>query len=368
MAIQVETATPISTGAVKEQPQTKTPVTSQQHVERQAAWTTTSVPTAAEGYGLQELPARAPKATSTAWSAAAERIQQNEYGRAVDLGPVSTGGELGLLSVKSTSALSSPVALRSTDAQAALSSTGLDNARPSTAMARLTQPRLGPPLKGMAYKSYLQELPPRATCTSSPHEPRRGATKPAVSAATTPDRWRGRSWPDKATLAAKAEVATPEPSDRGSTLEPEALALLQALPAPNRGQLPPRKWGQPESRDEVYRLLAAAAKAAAAAEYELALRGYLRAFEVTRAPPLLLSVASMHLRLGQGHARPATAKARLLTLTLTQALALTPTLTLTSHRQDPLDLRQLATVFAMCPGAPDGWSTASTVGRRHARA
>ena len=38
-----------------------------------------------------------------------------------------------------------------------------------------------------------------------------------------------------------------------------------------------------------------------------------------RAPPLLLSVARMHLRLGQGHARPATAKARLLTLSRTRS-------------------------------------------------
>ena len=331
MAIQVETATPISTGAVKEQPQAKTPVTNQQHVERQAAWATTS----AEGCGLQE-PARAPKATSTAWSEAAPDTPP----RAVGLEPIAN-----LLSAKRAASLSSPGALSSIGAQAALSSTGQGNARPATAKTRLTQQ------------------------IALAHDPLRGATNPAaVSAARPPDRWLGRSWPDKAILAAKAEVATPEPGDRGSTLEPEVLALLQALPAPNRGQLPPRKWGQPESRDEVYRLLAAAAKAAAAAEYELALRGYLRAFEVTRAPPLLLSVASMHLRLGQGHARPATAKARLLTLTQTQALTLTPTLTLTSHRQDPLDLRQLATVFAMCPGAPDGWSTASTVGRRHARA
>ena len=324
MAIQVETA---STGAVKEQPQAKTPVTNQQHVERQAAWATTS----AEGCGLQE-PARAPKATSTAWSAAAEPPCPDTPPRAVGLEPIAN-----LLSAKSAAPLSSP---------GALSSIGQGNAQPATAKTRLTQQ------------------------IALAHDPLRGATKPAaVSAARPPDRWLGRSWPDKAILAAKAEVATPEPGDRGCcTLEPEVLALLQALPAPNRGQLPPRKWGQPESRDEVYRLLAAAAKAAAAAEYELALRGYLRAFEVTRAPPLLLSVASMHLRLGQGHARPATAKARLLTTTLTQALTLTPTLTLTSHRQDPLDRRQLATLFVMCPGAPHGRSTAGTVGRRHARA
>ena len=69
-------------------------------------------------------------------------------------------------------------------------------------------------------------------------------------------------------------MTTPEAGGRESTLEPEVIALLQALPAPNRGQLPPRTWGEPESRNEVYRLLKASAKAAAAAEYELALRGY----------------------------------------------------------------------------------------------
>ena len=267
----------LATAAVKEQAQAKTPVTNQQHVERQAAWT------AAEGCGLQEVrPARAPKETSTAWRAAAEPPCPDTPPRALGLEPIATGGALDLLSVKSAAALSSPGELSSISTQA----TGQGNARarPATAKARLTQ---------------------QIALAQDPH---RGATKPAVSAARPPDRWLGRSWPGKAALAAKAEVVTPEPGDRGSTLEPEVLALLQALPAPNRGQLPPRKWGQPESRDEVYRLLKAAAKAAATAEYELALRGYLRAFEVTRAPPLLLSVASMHLRLGQGHARSATAK------------------------------------------------------------
>jgi len=60
-------------------------------------------------------------------------------------------------------------------------------------------------------------------------------------------------------------VTTPEAGGRESPLEPEVVALLQALPAPNRGQLPPRTWGEPESRNEVYRLLKASAKAAAAA-------------------------------------------------------------------------------------------------------
>ena len=38
---------------------------------------------------------------------------------------------------------------------------------------------------------------------------------------------------------------------------------------------------------------------ALASAYELALRGYLRAFEISRATPLLLSVANMHLKLGE---------------------------------------------------------------------
>ena len=88
------------------------------------------------------------------------------------------------------------------------------------------------------------------------HDPRRGLPK---HAATPPNRWLGRTWPDK------AKVATPEPVGRESTLESEVIALLQALPAPNRGQLPPRTWGEPESRNDVYRLLKASAKAAAAA-------------------------------------------------------------------------------------------------------
>ena len=79
--------------------------------------------------------------------------------------------------------------------------------------------------------------------------------------------------------AAKVEAATPAPS--GGGLEPDVRALLQALPAPtSRGRLPPRKFNMQESREQVGALLAAAAKATGAAEYELALRGYLRAFEV----------------------------------------------------------------------------------------
>ena len=34
-------------------------------------------------------------------------------------------------------------------------------------------------------------------------------------------------------------------------------------------------------------------------EFELALRGYMRAFEISRATPLLLSIANMHLKLGE---------------------------------------------------------------------
>ena len=150
--------------------------------------------------------------------------------------------------------------------------------------------------------------------------------------------------------AVKVEAATPAPG-----LEPDVRALLQALPAPtSRGRLPPRKFNMQESREQVGALLAAAAKATGAAEYELALRGYLRAFEVrlhahtactprahrmhiactlhahhcmhtartlhvhvhaysplnillhtpfgfevTRSSPLLLSIANMHIKLGE---------------------------------------------------------------------
>ena len=143
----------------------------------------------------------------------------------------------------------------------------------------------------------------------------------------------------------KAEAAAAASS--GGELEPEARALLQALPAPTtRGKMPPRKFNMEESREQVGALLAAAAKATGAAEYELALRGYLRAFEVrlhaqarvhrvrtaharcahatcthamkpftgpstslspprairvqvTRSSPLLLSMANMHIKLGE---------------------------------------------------------------------
>ena len=54
-----------------------------------------------------------------------------------------------------------------------------------------------------------------------------------------------------------------------------------------------------ESREEVAALLAAARVAAGAMEFELALRGYMRAFEVTRSAPLLLSAANMHIKLGE---------------------------------------------------------------------
>ena len=63
--------------------------------------------------------------------------------------------------------------------------------------------------------------------------------------------------------------------------------------------MPPRKWGKQPSREEQHQLLSAAAAAAAAGEHELALRGYLRAFEVSRATPLLLSAANMHIKLGE---------------------------------------------------------------------
>ena len=173
----------------------------------------TSVPTATETCSMQE-PAQAPKATSIAWSAATESPCPDTPPRAVDE-PSATEGTSDLPSVeKSAAALS------------------------STAKARLTQQ------------------------TAIAHDPRRATTK---HAATPPNRWLGRKWPDKATQAVKANVATPEAGGRESTLEPEVIALFQALPAPNRGQLPPRTWGEPESRNEVYRLLKASAKAAAAA-------------------------------------------------------------------------------------------------------
>ena len=89
-------------------------------------------------------------------------------------------------------------------------------------------------------------------------------------------------------------------ADSGGGLSHEQRTLLAGVAAPKvRGKLPPRKWGKQPSREETHALLAAAAAAAECGESELALRGYLRAFEATRATPLLLSVANMHLRLGE---------------------------------------------------------------------
>ena len=117
----------------------------------------TSVPTASERCGMQE-PAQAPKATSIAWSAATESPCPDAPPRAVDE-PGATEGTSDVPSVeKSAAALS------------------------STAKARLTQQ------------------------TAIAHDPRRATTK---HAATPPNRWLGRTWPDKATQAAKVKVPTP---------------------------------------------------------------------------------------------------------------------------------------------------------------
>ena len=96
-------------------------------------------------------------------------------------------------------------------------------------------------------------------------------------------------------------VSTPAAGDGGGgTLPPPMRELLAALPPPKvRGKMPPRKWGKMESREEVGLMLAAAAAAADVMEYELAMRGYLRAFEVTRSLPLMLSVINMHLKMGE---------------------------------------------------------------------
>ena len=79
----------------------------------------------------------------------------------------------------------------------------------------------------------------------------------------------------------------------------EQRAMLEALTPRTRGKLPARKWGKQPSRDEQYRLLTATAAAAACGEFELALRGYMRAFEISRATPLLLSIVNVHLKLGE---------------------------------------------------------------------
>ena len=117
----------------------------------------TSVPTASERCGMQE-PAQALKATSIAWSAATESPCPDAPPRAVDE-PSATEGTSDVPSVeKSAAALS------------------------STAKARLTQQ------------------------TAVAHDPRRATTK---HAATPSYRWLGRTWPDKATQAAKVKVSTP---------------------------------------------------------------------------------------------------------------------------------------------------------------
>jgi len=114
---------------------------------------------------------------------------------------------------------------------------------------------------------------------------------------TTPTRAHASSGTKAEASGAKAETAGADAADGLSSAQ---RAQLEALPAPKvRGKLPPRKWGKQPSREETHALLAAAAAAANSGESELALRGYLRAFEATRATPLLLSAANMHLRLGE---------------------------------------------------------------------
>ena len=139
------------------------------------------------------------------------------------------------------------------------------------------------------------DLPKRAP--PPPPPPRGGEAASSVSAKA-------------ATFKVKSppERAPPPPPPRRKSLQPPAasngaLKLLQTLPPPmERGKLPPRKFGKAaptESRDEVAAILAAAADAASAGEFELGLRGFLRAFEVTRSAPLVLSAANMHLQLGE---------------------------------------------------------------------
>ena len=98
-------------------------------------------------------------------------------------------------------------------------------------------------------------------------------------------------------------AAGPLPDEGGATagasLPAEQRAMLEALTPKTRGKLPARKWGKQPSRDEQYRLLTATAAAAACGEFELALRGYMRAFEISRATPLLLSIVNVHLKLGE---------------------------------------------------------------------
>ena len=87
---------------------------------------------------------------------------------------------------------------------------------------------------------------------------------------------------------------------QGGGLDATQRAALEALPPPkSRGQLPPRRWGKQPPREQTHALLAAAAAAAGGGEWELALRGYLKAFEATRATPLLLAAANMHLHLAE---------------------------------------------------------------------
>ena len=62
--------------------------------------------------------------------------------------------------------------------------------------------------------------------TAIAHDPRRATTK---HAATPPNRWLGRTWPDKATQAAKAKVPTPVTLTLALTL---ALTLTLTLTRP----------------------------------------------------------------------------------------------------------------------------------------
>jgi hypothetical protein len=128
----------------------------------------------------------------------------------------------------------------------------------------------------------------------------RAASAVGAAAVSTAVRALGTIAPEAADAVASAVGAPAGTPAEGGGLLPAERALLEALAPPKaRGTLPSRKWGKQPSRDEQCALLAAAASAAAAGAHELALRGYLRAFEVSRATPLLLSAANMHLRLGE---------------------------------------------------------------------
>ena len=116
--------------------------------------------------------------------------------------------------------------------------------------------------------------------------------------------------------AAKAEPPPPPPPTTPSLPPPSRSALAEVMVVtaflrirkPYSRRYPLQRCAvsyhhangaKRPGREETHALISAASAAASALEYELALRGYLKAFETTRSSPLLLSAANMHIQLNE---------------------------------------------------------------------